>query len=248
MTCTTPYHYKRPKADITTDAVVFGLDLVGRKLKVLLIKRGRPGKVFYDHWAIPGGFLNIVPEGADGAEDLETGCRRELEEETGLTLSYLEQLYTFGKPGRDPRGRVITVAYWGIVRPDQVTVRGMDDAKEARWFDVNELPDLAFDHADVLEVAVKRLRGKLRWAPVGVWLLPAEFTLTELRSVYEIILGREVDPSNFRKKIRPYLAKDNVLPPTGTRRKAAAGRPAALYTFNASAYQQLLRDGLDFEV
>jgi 8-oxo-dGTP diphosphatase len=235
------YTYEYPKADVTTDAVVFGLDMTERKLKVLLIKRGREKEPFYNCWAIPGGFLNM-----DESTDL---CvRRELEEETGLKLAYMEQLYTFSRPDRDPRGRVLTVAYWGIVRPDQVTVKGMDDAKEARWFDVSDLPKLAFDHAEILDVAIKRLRGKLRWAPVGVWLLPKEFTLSEMWTVYETILGRELDKSNFRRKALTHTKAGGPIKPTGKQRKQITGRPAATYTFDAAAYKRLVREGLDFEV
>lgn len=235
------YTYEYPKADNTTDAVVFGLDLETRRLMVLLIERGREGEPFFGCWALPGGFLDM-------GEDLDTCVKRELEEETGLRLSFMEQLYTFGRPDRDPRGRVISVAYWGIVRPDQVTVQGMDDAKEARWFNVNDLPELAFDHDEILSLALKRLRGKLRWCPVGVWLLPKEFTMAELRTVYEIILGRTLDKGNFRRKILPHMKPDGCLPPTGQRRKQAAGRPAAIYSFNRDAYKALVREGLDFEV
>lgn len=233
--------YAFPKADNTTDAVVFGLDLEGRRLLVRLIKRGTPTEPYFDHWALPGGFLNMD-------EPLEECARRELREETGIELAYMEQLYTFGKPDRDPRGRVIAVAYWGIVRPDQVEeIGGLDDASDSRWFDVADLPTLAFDHGDIIAHALQRLRGKLRWQPVGIWLLPEEFTLAELRGVYEIILGRPVDPGSFRRKIKPHQAR-GVLVDLQRARKASVGRPAALYRFDEAAYNQLTQDGLEFEV
>lgn len=232
-----PYTYEYPKADNTTDAVVFGLDIENRSLKVLLIERGREKEPFYGSWALPGGFIRMD-------EDLDTSVKRELEEETGLQLAYLEQLATFGKPGRDPRGRVISVAYWAIVRPDQVTVEGRDDAKQAKWFDVADLPSLAFDHKDILDLALQRLRGKLSWCPVGVWLLPEQFTLSELRTVYEIILGREIDRGNFRKKMHGYLG--GLLPSVGQRR-LSSGRPAAIYTFDPKAYADLVQKGHYFE-
>ncbi len=235
------YEYAFPKADNTTDAVVFGLDLEARKLKVLLIERGREGEPFYGCWALPGGFLDMD-------EDLDTCARRELEEETKLKLSFMEQLYTFGRPDRDPRGRVISVAYWGIVRPSQVAVEGADDAKEAKWFDVDDLPDLAFDHADILDIGIKRLRGKLRWCPVGVWLLPKQFTMAELRTVYEIILGRELDKGNFRRKVMGHMREGGCLPPTGEKRKQSTGRPSNIYRFDPDAYKALVREGLDFEI
>lgn len=235
------FEYEYPKADNTTDAVVFGLDLSNAKLKVLLIERGREGEPFCGSWALPGGFLNMD-------EDLDTCARRELKEETGLKLSFMEQLYTFGKPDRDPRGRVISVAYWGIVRPDQVTVKGADDAKQAKWFDVDDLPELAFDHADILKMGLNRLRGKLRWCPVGVWLLPKEFTMAELRLVYEVILGRPLDKGNFRRKVMGHMRPEGCLPSTGKQRKQSAGRPATIYRFDRDAYKALVREGLAFEV
>tara|TARA_Y100000310_G_scaffold279517_1_gene298668 strand:+ start:3732 stop:4445 length:714 start_codon:yes stop_codon:yes gene_type:complete len=235
------YEYESPKADNTTDAVVFGLDLTSRKLKVLLILRGREKEPFYGCWALPGGFLNMD-------EGLDRCVRRELEEETGLKLSFMEQLYTFGRPDRDPRGRVISVAYWGIVRPDQVEVEGADDAKEAKWFNVDQLPELAFDHAEILDMALRRLRGKLRWCPVGVWLLPKEFTMAELRGVYEVILGRELDKGNFRRKVMGHMRPEGCLPPTGEKRRQAAGRPSTIYRFDRAAYKALVEVGLDFEV
>ena len=233
--------YEYPKADNTTDAVVLGLDLANHKLKVLLILQGREGEPFYGCWALPGGFLNMD-------EDLDRCVRRELEEETGLKLSFMEQLYTFGTPDRDPRGRVISVAYWGIVRPDQVKVEGAADAKEVRWFDVDDLPELAFDHDEILGMGIKRLRGKLRWCPVGVWLLPKEFTMAELRGVYEIILGRDLDKGNFRRKVMGHMREGGCLPPTGEKRKQSTGRPSNIYRFDPDAYKALVREGLDFEI
>lgn len=225
--------YKYPKADNTVDIVVFGLD---DNLKVLLIERGREGEPFFGHWALPGGFVNMD-------EDLTDAAYRELREETGIRPSYLEQLYTFGTPGRDPRGRVISTAYLGLVKPEDVQVVAADDARDARWWSVDALPPLAFDHAAILDMAVRRLRGKLRWQPVGVELLPSEFTLTELRKVYEIILARKVDDRNFRHKVLSF----GVLQETGGVRKAAH-RPATLYRFDPDAYARLRHTGLDFEV
>lgn len=233
------YVYEFPKADVATDGVVFGLDLIEKVLKVLLIERGRPDEPFAGSWALPGGFLNMD-------EDLEACARRELEEETHLKLAYIEQLYTFGRPDRDPRGRVLSVAYWGIVRPDLVEVQADDDAKNARWFPVNQLPSLAFDHAEIIDMALRRLRGKLRWQPVGVEFLPEKFTITQLQEVYEIILGRQIDRANLTRKLRPIIAY-GVLRESGMY-KPMAGRPAKTYTFDADAYSRLQRQGLDFEV
>ena len=231
------YTYKYPKADNTTDAVVLGLDVQEGTLKVLLIRRGREGEPFFGSWALPGGFLEMT-------EDLGTCVRRELEEETGVKLSYLEQLYTFGRPDRDPRGRVIATAYLALVKPQNVTVVAADDAAEARWFPIYELPPLAFDHDEIVQKALERLRSKVRWQPVGLELLPEEFTLTDLQQVYEIILGCLLDKRNFRRKM---LAL-GVLLPTGIFRKEGQHRPAMVFRFDRAAYLRLQERGVDFEV
>ncbi len=228
------YTYEFPKADHTVDAVVFGLDLDEGVLKVLLIERGREDEPFHESWALPGGFIDMD-------EDLEDALRRELREETGLDVSYVEQLYTFGKPGRDPRGRVISTAYLALVRPTEV--QGADDARAAEWKPVKDLPPLAFDHEDILKVGLQRLRSKVRWQPVGFGLLPSEFTLTQLQRVYEIILGRSLDKRNFRRK----LGRFGVLDKTA-HKVAEKGRPAHLYSFSRSRYRGLHENGIDFEV
>lgn len=228
--------YRYPKPDVTTDAVVFGLDLDEGKLNILLIRRGREDEPFYDHWALPGGFLNMD-------EGLGKCARRELREETGVEPSYMEQLFTFGHPDRDPRGRVVTVAHMALVRPDQVTVKADDDAKDAQWFNVDNLPPLAFDHDEIIDMGLRRLRGKLRWQPIGVDLLDAEFTLSDLQQVYEVILGHSTDKRNFRRKVLSF----GVLEETGGTR-SEGHRPAKLYSFSQAAYDKLRREGLDFEV
>lgn len=235
--------YAFPKADLTTDAVVFGINRDSRKLQVLLIERGRVEEPFYGCWALPGGYVDVHT-----SETIEQGVYRELLEETHLQqVAYLEQLYTFGRPNRDPRGRVISVAYWGCVDPNQVQVTADDDAKNIGWFDVEALPELAFDHAEIVEMAVERLRGKLRWQPVGCWLLPALFTLRELQDVYEIILGRDLDTRLFRRKVQPHI-DIGVLVGTASKRKLVTGRPAQLYRFDPDKYEKLRADGLRFEV
>jgi len=235
--------YAYPKADITTDAVIFGINRETKKLQVMLIERGREGEPFYGCWAIPGGFVDVHT-----TETLRQGVFRELLEETHLSdVAYLEQLATFGRPDRDPRGRVITVAYWGCVDPNQVQVRADDDAKNLKWFDVDSLPELAFDHAEILQVAISRLRGKLRWQPVGCWLLPPKFTLRDLQEVYEIILGRSLDARTIRKKVLPHI-NNGVLVPLDEKMKPLAGRPAQLYRFDPDQYEKLRERGLEFEV
>ena len=204
-----------PRPSVTADVIIFTLR--GNDLQVLLIKRKYPP--FEGMWAIPGGFVGI-------SESLEEAARRELEEEAGVRDVYLEQLYTFGDPGRDPRGRVITVAYFALVPAAAISPRAGDDAAEARWWSVVHLPPLAFDHVGILAYALKRLRYKLEYTAVGFELLPEVFTLSELQAAYEIILGEKLDKRNFRRKI----LRAEVIEETGQTR-TGEGRPARLYRF-----------------
>lgn len=232
------YEYQYPKADNTVDAVVFGLSPKDCRLMILLIKRGREGEPYYNHWALPGGFINMD-------EDLDESFRRELVEETGVTLTYVEQLYTFGRPDRDPRGRVISTAYLALVRPEDVTVKAADDACEAKWWSVADLPPLAFDHDEIIQKGLQRLRSKLSWQPVGIELLPEYFTLYELQQVYESILGRKLDKRNFRKRVLSY----GVLGETDRTKVTRQRGPAAkMYRFLRAAYFKKREQGLDFEV
>jgi 8-oxo-dGTP diphosphatase len=157
-----------------------------------------------------------------------------LEEETGMRDVYLEQLYTFGATDRDPRGRVITVAYFALVAGD-VPTRAGDDASEAAWHSVYALPPLAFDHADILKYALQRLRYKLEYTSVGFELLPNEFTLTELQAAYEIVLGEKLDKRNFRRRI----LEAGVLVETGKYRAEGQGRPAQLYRYKKNAVTEV---------
>lgn len=228
-----PYTYEWPRPAVTVDCVVFGLD--EGTLKILLIKRN--GQPFAGCWALPGGFV-------DPNETLDAAARRELAEETGLKDVFLEQLYTFGDPGRDPRGHTVSVAYYALVRQDQHTPQAATDASEAGWFRVNKLPELAFDHDQIIRTAVSRLQGKVRYQPIGFELLARKFTLTELQSVYEAILEHEIDKRNFRKKI---LAMD-LLIETREKQKGVAHRAPALYRFDAAKYRKLTRRGFNFEL
>ena len=212
-----------PRPSVTVDVIIFTLN--EGDLQVLLIQRGHPP--FEGMWAIPGGFVRID-------ESLEDAAQRELEEETGVHDVYLEQLYTFGDRGRDPRGRVITVAYFALVPTDATQPHGGQDASDARWWSVYGLPPLAFDHADILTYALQRLRYKLEYTAVGFELLPGTFTLSELQSAYEIILGEELDKRNFRRKI---LSAD-VIEATGEYR-TGEGRPAKLYRFRDDAVAEI---------
>lgn len=226
------FTYDYPRPALTVDCAVFGFDAGG--LQVLLIRRAL--EPFAGAWALPGGFVHMH-------EDLDEAARRELLEETHLEDVFLEQLSTFGKPGRDPRGRVVSVAYYALVRPDQHPATGDSDASEAAWHPVDEIPPLAFDHAEILRAALERLRSKIRYQPVGFKLLPKRFTLTQLQELYEAILGRRIDKRNFRKKL---LAFDFLVPTDGF--TAGAHRPARLHRFDPRRYEKLVRGGFHFEL
>lgn len=210
------YTYEYPRPSVTVDLVIF--TIAGNDLKVLLIRRG--GEPFKNCWALPGGFVEID-------ESLEKAAARELKEEVGVTKVYLEQLYTFGDPKRDPRGRVISVSYFALVDAESQRIRAASDAAEAEWHSVFKPPKLAFDHKKILDYAVWRLRNKIEWTTVGYELLPKKFTLSELQRVYEIILQKPVDKRNFRKKI---LAQGQIRELNETR-SDGAHRPAKLYSF-----------------
>lgn len=212
-----------PRPSVTVDVIIFTLR--AGDLQVLLIRRGNPP--FQEMWAIPGGFVGID-------ESLEAAALRELEEETGVRDVYLEQLYTFGDPDRDPRGRVITVAYFALVPAAAIDPRAGTDATHARWWSVYDMPPLAFDHTDILAYAVQRLRYKLEYTAVGFELLPEAFTLSELQAAYEIILGEELDKRNFRRKI----LNAEVIEETGGYR-TGEGRPAKLYRFRDDAVAEV---------
>ena len=180
--------YARPA--VTVDALLFTIR--EEKLQLALIKRGI--EPFKNSWAIPGGFVRID-------EELEEAARREIEEETGVRDVFLEQLYTFGDLGRDPRTRVITIVYFALVPGEHLTLRADTDASDASWFAVDDLPELAFDHAAIVAVGIERLKAKIEYSNVAYGLLPARFRLSELQRVYEIILGRALDKRNFRKRV-----------------------------------------------
>ena len=227
------YEYERP--GLTVDCVIFGLDLESASLNVMLIERDL--EPFAGMWAIPGGFVRK-------RETLEAAALRELKEETGIEDVFLEQLYSFGDPKRDPRGWVVSVAYYALVSPEQHPVQAATDAREARWFAVNEVPRVAFDHAEILAVALERLRGKLTYAPIGFELLPQKFTIKQLQRLYEIVLGTQLDNRNFRKKIFAM----SVLRELDEMQKGVPHRAARLYKFDEKKYRQLIKQGLNFEL
>jgi 8-oxo-dGTP diphosphatase len=228
-----PYTYKYARPALTADCVVFGLD--DEDLKVLLMQRDR--EPFAGTWALPGGFVEVN-------ETLEEAARRELEEETGLSRVFLEQLYTFGAVDRDPRERVVTVAYYGLVNKRNHRVRAATDARNAEWFPVSDLPTLAFDHDQILDTALVRLKGKVRYQPIGFELLPGKFTLSELQHLYETVLQQRLDKRNFRRKV---LAT-GILVETGEFQESVAHRAARLYRFDEYRYRRLAKQGFLFEV
>lgn len=227
------YCYTHPRPALTVDCVVFGFDEAD--LKVLLIRRGIPP--FEGKWAFPGGFVHVD-------ETLEDAARRELTEETGLTKLFLEQLYTFGAVDRDPRERVVSVAYYALVKLMDHRVRAATDAREADWVEVKNLPGLAFDHERIFKVALERLKGKVRYEPIGFELLPPKFTLSQLQHLYEVILERELDKRNFRKKI---LSMD-LLIELDEYQVGVAHRAARLYRFDEKKYRILKKAQFNFEI
>ncbi len=227
------YTYEYPRPSLTVDCIIFGLDESSR-LKVLLIQRAK--EPFKDTWALPGGFV-------DENETLEYAALRELKEETGISDVFIEQLFTFGTPGRDPRGRVVTVAYYSLINLAEHKIGADTDAQDVKWFPINSLPPLAFDHAEILKTAITRLRGKVRYQPIGFELLAEKFTLTQLQKLYETILDKELNKRNFRTKILKMniLKEEDIL-------RGVAHRPAQLYSFDKAKYEAYLNQGFNFEI
>lgn len=219
------YCYKYPHPAVTTDCVIFGFD--GQSLKVLLVERGI--EPYKGRWAFPGGFLN--PD-----ERAEEGARRELNEETGLEGAFIEQFHTYTEPNRDPRERVITIAYFALVRIG-------DDAAKAQWFPIEEVPQLAFDHDRILRDATRKLRERIHFEPIGFELLPDKFTMKDLQLLYEAILDVKFDRRNFSKKMIHYgllNQLDETVWPTPK-------REAQLYSFNKEKYDEFKKKGFQIE-
>lgn len=216
------------------DCAVFGFS-INNQLQVLLIQRQLPP--FEDKWALPGGFVRED-------ESLEAAALRELTEETGVHDIFLEQLYTFGRVDRDPRDRIVSVAYYALVNLRDHHVQAATDARDAAWFAVSEIPTLAFDHQEILGLALTRLRNKIRYEPIGFELLPPKFTLTQLQQLYEAILDTPLDKRNFRKKI----LKMDLLTALDEKQTGVAHRAAQLYQFNEAKYQSLKNRGFNFEL
>ncbi len=228
-----PHTYEYPRAALTVDCVVFGFDEA--ELKVLLIERGL--EPFKGRWALPGGFVRLT-------ETLDQAARRELEEETGLKNVFLEQLYTFGAVERDPRERVVSVAHFALVKLSDHSALAATDAANAQWFPVSKAPKLAFDHAEILAVALERLKGKVRYQPIGFELLPPKFTLSQLQHLYEAVLEVGLDKRNFRKKVLGF----GLLVPLEETLAGGRHRPAQLFRFDAEKYEKLKQRGFNFEL
>ncbi|HJN51081.1 MAG: NUDIX domain-containing protein [Pseudomonadales bacterium] len=228
-----PFTYAHARPALSTDCVVFGLD--AEDLKILLIKRAL--EPFKGRWGLPGGLARV-------GESLEDTARRELAEETGLRQVFLEQLYTFSSPDRNPQEHVITAAYYALVNLSEHPVRASTDARGVAWFGLTEVPRLAFDHAKILELACERLRGKIRYQPIGFELLPRKFPVRELQRLYEKILGRALDKRNFRKKI----LNMGILQELAQTETDVAHRAARLYRFSKEKYDRMKKQGFNFEV
>lgn len=228
-----PFTYEYPHPAVTVDCIIFALH--EEDLKVLLIQRN--GDPFKGYWALPGGFV-------ESDESIEAAALRELNEETGVEKVFLEQLYTFGDPKRDPRERVISVAYYSLVKLSEHAVKAGSDALNAGWFSTRNLPKLAFDHKTVMAMAIKRLQGKVVYAPIIFELLPTKFKLPQLQKVYELILERPLDKRNFRKKI----LSSGIVTPLNEFDATEPGRPAKLYKFDKKKFQEMQEHGFAFEI
>lgn len=196
-------------------------------LEVLLVKRKY--EPFKSYWALPGGFLDETDQSLDEA------AARELLHETNVGNVYLEQLYTFGDKGRDPRGRIVTVSYLALLRQEGLELRASSDARGVAWWRVNELPELAFDHANIISYARQRVKNKIEYSPAAFNFLPEKFTLRDLQSVYESVLGKAVDNRNFRKK----FLNTGVLQELNETSQEGSFRPARLYTFSLEEFEKL---------
>lgn len=222
------YHYEYPHPAVTMDSLVFSFD--GKKLRVLLIERGN--EPYKGKWAFPGGFLNMD-------ESCEAGALRELEEETGLTGVSLRQFHTFSQPGRDPRERIVTVSYYALT--GVLKAKAGDDAAKAQWFGLDEVPPMAFDHNEMLQVALKCLRERLRLEPIGLGILPEVFIISQLRRLYEAVLGRKINQRLFRKRI----LRTGLLIPLDEHTPSPIETARTLYRFDEERYQKIAEEGFE---
>lgn len=221
---------------VAVDAVVFGYSKSDGVSVLLIQRKYEPVK---GGWAIPGGFI------LDN-ESLEEAVKRELLEETGIEVNYLEQLYSFGRPDRDPRQRIISIAYFGLVNATHYQeLKASTDAENAQWFRIDKLPKLAFDHKEILHTAIERVRAKIRYQPIGFELLDRQFPFSDLEKLYMALLGRDINRRNFSKKILSF----GFIEETGELSvPTSKGRPSKIYRFNQKRYKELLREGIHFEI
>ena len=224
------YSYRYPHPAVATDCVIFGFD--GVKLKVLLVERG--GEPYKGMWAFPGGFLRMD-------ETAEQGALRELKEETDLSPYYIEQFHCFSDPHRDPRERVLSIAFLALVKIAEV--KGGDDAAQAEWFSMDEIPQLAFDHDQILRRAEQELRKQIHFEPIGFELLPEKFTMKALQQLYEAILGVKFDRRNFYNK----MLHLGLLTQLGETEKQQGKKSAVLYRFNPEMYEEMKQKGFRLE-
>jgi 8-oxo-dGTP diphosphatase len=221
---------------VAVDAIVFGYSK-NDGVSVLLIQRKYAP--FKNSWAIPGGFVLEK-------ESLEEAVKRELQEETGIEVNYLEQLYTFGDPNRDPRQRIISVAYMALVKSSQYQqLKASTDAENAQWFNIHSLPALAFDHHRIISTAIERIRTKIRYQPIGFELLDRKFPFADLENLYMTLLGRDIDRRNFSRKM---LALGILDETNELAKPEGKGRPSKMFQFNKKRYQQLQKEGISFEI
>lgn len=225
------YEYERPA--LATDTVVFGFD--GEQLRVLLTEREK--EPFKNRWALPGGFVFMD-------ETTEQAAKRLLHEKAGVKHVYIEQLYTFSDLDRDPRERIISVAYYALVNAHQYELVAGRDTLQSEWFALNNLPKLAFDHSKIIRTAIERLKGKVSYQPIGFELLNEKFTLSQLQAVYEAILETEIDKRNFRKKI----LGTELLIALEEKEKNVAHKAARFYSFDKKMYKELSKKGFHFEI
>lgn len=219
---------------LAVDAVVFGYD----KGELYCVLINQKFGIYKNKWALPGGF--VLDD-----ESLSQAVKRELKEETSLEVDYLEQLYTFGDDvNRDSRFRVVSVAYFALVNSESLKLQADTDAEEAKWFKLSELPELAYDHLNIIEVACKRLKENIQYQPIGFNLLKEEFPFSDLEKLYSSIIGEEIDRRNFRKKLLSF----GIIDETDKFSAKKSGRPAKLFKFNANKYKALEKSGFHFEI
>lgn len=218
---------------LSIDNLVFGMD--ENELKILLVKQNDPRH--QGNWALPGGWIRYH-------ENLRDAANRLLKELTGIDDLFLEQLKTFGRVDRFPNDRVVTIAYYALVSADKYSIVAGQSADDVSWHSINHLPDLVYDHAEIIEHGLSVLRHQVRHQPIGFNLLPEKFTLLQLQALYEAILNTTLDKPNFRRKIM----KMNLLTPCNEKQQGVPHRAASLYRFDSAAYEQLTQSGFAFEI